>query len=48
MSLQFKPNDYRSLSNWGLSIMKQAENKMKDGNFDEVNKLFESAHEKFK
>lgn len=48
-SLQSKPNDYRSLSNWGLSIMMQALYKMKErGNTNEITKMFTQAQEKFK
>lgn len=47
-SLQSKPNDYRALSNWGLSILMQAINKMNmRANESEVDKLFKSAEEKF-
>jgi hypothetical protein len=47
-SLQSKPNDYRSLSNWGLSIMMQAMYKSKEmDNADQVDNLFKLAEEKF-
>jgi hypothetical protein len=45
--LSIKPNDYRALYNWGLTLMKQAAIKVDQKDTDTADKLFDQSGEKY-